>query len=131
MTAPTGGLAVANVGLPRMIYYLDSSGAIRELNNSLQYPNEVWMEDVTSTGTTNSGNSGVEADSSQAVGPVGMVVGKGMSNTKLAMAAGFRGKLQEIWLFYQQNGTDVSVQMRDADSAGQWSEPSGIPVALS
>jgi hypothetical protein len=112
-----------------MIYYLDASGTVRELNNTNQYPNEVWMEDVSSAGITNGGNNGVVAEPSNKVGPTGMAVTAAMPNTKLSMATGFRGSIQQVWLFYQANGTDVTVQVRDSDAAGQWRTPAAIPVS--
>jgi hypothetical protein len=123
-----GGLAVTNVGLARMVYYFDSDGAIRELNNSMQWPNEVWMEDETPS--VDGGNTGVMADPSAAVGPSGSPVATGIPNGKVSMAPGFRGTMQQLWLFYQTNGTDVSVQIRNADATGNWTDPTPIPVSL-
>lgn len=87
------------------------------------------MEEVSSTGITNGGNTGVAAEPTNEVGPTGMAVTAAMPNTKLSMAAGFRGSIQQVWLFYQTNGTDVTVQVRDADAAGQWKTPVAIPVS--
>lgn len=36
-----GGVTAGNLGLPRVIYYLDASGTVRELNSTNLYPNEV------------------------------------------------------------------------------------------
>jgi hypothetical protein len=125
--SPYGGIAVTNVGLPRMVYYVDEDSTIRELNNTFQYPNEVWMRDISST--PDRGNTGLMANPNATVGPEGSTVAVTIPNGKMTISAGFRGRIQQMWLFYQTNATDISVQTRDADSAGEWSDPSPIPVA--
>jgi hypothetical protein len=131
-----GSISVYNLGPPRLIHYLDPNGSVRELNNSGQYPDETWMENVSST--TEAGNTGDSADPSASVGPQGSIVFDSSTSTNanvaeglhrgVSMVAGFRGKVQQLWLFYQTNGTDVSVQTRDADAAGVWSQPTQVPV---
>lgn len=127
--SPDGGLTVSGVGLARLLYYQDADGTIRELNNTLQYPNEVWMQNVTSS--SSGGNSGtMVSPNGTAIGPTGSVVAKGIPNGRVAMASGFRGLNQELWLFYQSNATDVVVQVRDAQSPGQWSSPTQVTVGI-
>lgn len=133
LTGPTvnseGGLSVSGVGLPRLIYYGDENGSIRELNNSYQYPNEAYIADVSSH--ADGGNTGTPVfENTTASTLSGMVVATGIPNGKVSMASGFRGKVQQLWLFYQASGHDITVQVRDSDAAGNWTEPSQIPVGL-
>ncbi|KAJ5205845.1 hypothetical protein N7491_003531 [Penicillium cf. griseofulvum] len=133
LTGPTlnseGGLSVSGVGLPRLIYYGDENGSIRELNNSYQYPNEAYMADVSSH--ADGGNTGTPVFGNMTAStPSGMVVATGIPNGKVSMASGFRGKVQQLWLFYQVSGHDITVQVRDSDAAGNWTEPSKIPVGV-
>jgi hypothetical protein len=112
-----------------LIYYGDENGSIRELNNTYQYPNEAYIADVSSR--ANGGNTGTPIFGNMtASAPSGMVVATGIPNGKVSMAAGFRGKVQQLWLFYQASGHDLTVQVRDADAAGNWTEPSQVPVGV-
>jgi hypothetical protein len=126
VSSQEGGVTVYNVGPPRMVYYLDSNGTIRELNNSGQYPDEVWIENASSA--KDGGNTGQVADPNDAVQPTGLAVTQGIPNGKIHMSTGFRGKIQQIWLFYQANSKDITVQVRNSDEAGYWGEPTTIPV---
>jgi hypothetical protein len=109
------GITVSNVGAPRLLYYQDANGDLRELNNT-GTTSEVWIANVTFT--TDYGNRGTAINSTYNLGPTGMVVTPAMTGTRLSMAAGFRGVIQQIYMFYQLDGSDVQVRIRDADSAG-------------
>ena len=92
--------SVSGVGLTRLLYNVEDSGSIRELNNSYQYPNEAFIADVSSQ--ANGGNTGTPIfGNTTANMPSGMVVATGIPNGKVSMAAGFRGKEQQLWLFNQ------------------------------
>ncbi|KAF3484071.1 uncharacterized protein GIQ15_03395 [Arthroderma uncinatum] len=121
-----GGIAVANVGAPRLLYYFDDKAIIRELNNTYKYPDEAWIEDVSST--LSDGNRGMKSDTNATVGPEGYRVISSVPNGRMSMAAGFRGKIQQLWLFYQSNGTDIKILTRDADAAGRWSPPASLKI---
>ncbi|KAK2875960.1 hypothetical protein FQN49_001481 [Arthroderma sp. PD_2] len=126
VTSEDGGIAVTPVGSPRLLYYFDNDGTIHELNNTYKYPNEAWIEDVSST--LSEGNKGTKSDTNATVGPEGSRVVNSVPGGRVSMAAGFRGKIQQIWLFYQSNGTDISMKSRDADAAGKWSTPIALQV---
>ena len=85
------------------------------------------MADVSShakggnSGTPNFGNTSTSM-------PEGMAVAEGIPNGRFQMASGFRGELQQLWLFYQGSEHDLTFQTRDSEAAGNWSEPATIPV---
>ena len=54
-------------------------------------------------------------------------VAQAMPQTRITMAAGFVGSLQQIHLFYQVNGSDVSVSTRFASDM-VWSSSFALPV---
>ena len=94
-----GGVAV---GPNRLLYYQSANNMIQELNN---------------TGLSGSESLGITPGS----------VVQAMPQTRMAMAAGFVGPLQQIHLFYQVNGTDVSVSTRFAPDVA-WSSSFALPV---
>ncbi|KAF7717413.1 Fungal fucose-specific lectin family protein [Penicillium ucsense] len=127
--ASNGGMAVAGVGPPRLLYYSDENGYVRELNNTFRYPEEAYIADVSSQ--PDGGNSGTPVFGNMTVSaPTGQVVATGVPGTRLDMAAGFRGKVQQLWLFYQTSAHDISVRIRNADAAGYWTIPSAVSVGL-
>ncbi|KAF7506120.1 hypothetical protein GJ744_012271 [Endocarpon pusillum] len=127
ISSTEAGFGGYNVGgPPRMLYYLDSNNTIRELNNTGVYPNEVWIENASSTKTL--GNTGQAANPNDPAKPTGLAVATGIPNGKMAMSTGFRGITQQIWLFYQASSTDITVIVRDRDEAGYWADPATIPI---
>ncbi|KAM5479489.1 hypothetical protein MaudMau93_007867 [Microsporum audouinii] len=126
VSSENGGIAVTPVGGPRILFYLDDDGTVRELNNTDTYPHETWIEDASST--SSGGNRETRYDTNASVGPEGSRVIKAIPGGRVSMAAGFRGKIQQLWLFYQSNGTDISTKSRDADAAGKWSAPVALKI---
>lgn len=114
------------VGTSRLIYYQDASGTIRELNSTGQYPNEAWVTNVSSSAAT--GNTGVVVNPGSS-GPSGMAVAKAMPNSKMSVISGFQNNTQQVLLFYQAKGTDITMQFRNTNLAGQWSASTTIPVS--
>ena len=50
----------------------------------------------------------------------GLDVAQAMPGTKMSVVMGFRGKTNQIFLFYQQNGSDITVLVRDERNIGGW-----------
>jgi len=53
-----------------------------------------------------------------------------MKGSKIHMTSGFKGLTPQMFLFYQANGTDVTVRTRLHDQVGQWSDPVALPVGV-
>ena len=127
MTNSTLGLGGSGVGGPRYLYYQDSTSSLHELINVGDQAGdgsaEYWIANLTSNGlivqniTTQGSNTGV-------------VVTPAMLGSKLSMSAGFRGKTQQLFLFYQANGSDITVKVRDVPHPGLWGDPVSLPVGI-
>lgn len=102
-----------------MIYYQDLNATIRELNNTdFNSTRGSLSEDWVSQATTDAkkGNTGSRAGG----GERGLEVVQAMSGTRMSVSMGFRGKINQIFLFYQQNGRDLTVLVRDEEDIGGW-----------
>ncbi|MCJ1252109.1 hypothetical protein MMC30_009347 [Trapelia coarctata] len=113
-------LCMSGVGGPRYLYYPDPTAQMRELINTGNQDGdgapENWQDYIANL-TTQSPLSGEP-------------VGQAMRGSKMSMSAGFRGKTQQLWMFYQAEGSDVSVRIRDVPKPGQWSERVALPVGV-
>lgn len=110
-----------------MVYYQNPDGMIRELNNTdfnstRGSLSEGWVSNATTD--AKKGNTGSEADGDER----GLDVVHAMSGTKMSVSMGFRGKINQIFLFYQQNGSDITVLVRDEGDIGGWD--GGKPLEL-
>ncbi|KAL9119431.1 MAG: hypothetical protein Q9187_004020 [Circinaria calcarea] len=125
VTNSTLSLGGSGVGGPRYLYYQDPTSNLHELvnvgNQAGDGSAEYWVANVTSNGlivqniTTQDSSTGV-------------VVTPAMLGSKISMSAGFRGKTQQLFLFYQTNGSDITVKVRDVPRPGLWGNPVALPV---
>ena len=102
-----------------MVYYQNPDGMIRELNNTdFNSTRGSLSEGWVSNATTNAkkGNPGSEADGDER----GRDVVPAMSGTKMSVSMGFRGKINQIFLFYQRDGSNITVSVRDEGDIGGW-----------
>ena len=62
--------------------------------------------------------------------PTGVPVVQAMRGTRMSASVGFRGKTNQIFLFYQLNGTDVRLVTRDENSVGGWGPGIALDVGI-
>jgi hypothetical protein len=122
------GLSVTGVADLRLLYYGDKKGIIRELNNTGDFPKEAYTANVSSQ--ADGGNVGTLVYNTTHSMPSGMAVATGIPDGRNSMASGSRGTLTQLWLFYQSDDHEISVQFRDSGAAGNWTQPSSIPVGI-
>ncbi|KAJ5760244.1 hypothetical protein N7520_007400 [Penicillium odoratum] len=122
------GLSVTGVADLRLLYYGDEKGVVRELNNTVDFPKEAYVANVSSQ--ADGGNFGTLVYNTTDSMPSGMAVATGIPDGRNSMASGSRGTLTQLWLFYQSDDHDISVQTRDSGAAGNWTQPSSIPVGI-
>ena len=115
----TLGVAATTLIGSRMVYYQNADGMIRELNNTdFNSTRGSVSEGWVSNAATNAkkGNTGSEADGDER----GLDVTHAVPGTKMSASMGFRGKINQIFLFYQRSGSDVTVLVRDEGHIGGW-----------
>lgn len=58
----------------------------------------------------------------------GLLVAQAMKGSRMSMVQGWKRSMPQMLLFYQANGTDVSVRVRLEDQVGGWSDATALPV---
>ena len=125
VTNSTLELGGASVNDSRLIYFQDPQSNIRESNNT-DFSNPTGLSEGWVANASTCANVGLEANSSGA----GIIVTPAMKGSKIHMASGFKGLTPQMFLFYQANGTDVTVRTRLQNQVGQWSDPVALPVGV-
>lgn len=93
------------MGADRLLYYESSNDYLQELNNTGLPNAESWDSDPR------------------------VVIQNMMPGSKIGFAAGFVGKNQIPSVFYQTNGSDVTVSQRIAANQ-YWMTPVALPVGM-
>lgn len=115
----TLGIAATTHTGSRMLYYQDLNATIHELNNTdfnsaRGSLSEGWVSYASTDAKKGNTSSKAVADAR------GLDVAQAMPGTKMSVVMGFRGKTNQIFLFYQQNGSDITVLVRDERNIGGW-----------
>lgn len=115
----TLGIAATTHTGSRMLYYQDLNATIHELNNTdFNGTHGSLSEGWVSYASTDvkKGNTSFKAGGDAR----GLDVVQAMSGTKMSVSMGFRGKTNQLFLFYQQNGSDITVLVRDEGNISGW-----------
>lgn len=103
---------------------------MRELNNTDFLTNNGMIEGWV-TNSSSDGKTGINVgESSITTTPTGLPVVQAMRGTRMSASVGFRGKTNQIFLFYQLNGTDVRLVTRDEQNVSGWGQSVALDVGI-
>ena len=126
---PSLPLAGAAVNNSRLLYYLSPTSEIRELNNTdFALPTGLSEGWVANASTLTNGNDRENVGTQSRASSDGLAVAQAMKGSRMSMVQGWKGLMPQMLLFYQANGTDVSVMVRLEDQVGSWGDPVALPV---